>query len=53
MRPLFCLPHLLVLLFSSAVRADPVVITTGVTTFTDEPGALTSAAQVGSRLPAS
>jgi hypothetical protein len=38
MRRLFCLPLLLVLLFSSAVRADPVTITSGVITFTDEPG---------------
>lgn len=38
MRSLFCLPLLLVLLFSSAVRADPLVVTTGEITFTDEPG---------------
>lgn len=35
---LFYLPLLLVLLFSSAVRADPVTITTGMVSFTDEPG---------------
>ena len=38
MRRLSCLPLVLVLLFSTTVRADPVTITTGVVTFTDEPG---------------
>jgi hypothetical protein len=38
MRRLFCLPLLLVLVFGSAVRADPIPITTGLITFTDEPG---------------
>jgi hypothetical protein len=38
MRRLFCLPMLLMLVFGSAVRAEPVPIATGLITFTDEPG---------------
>ena len=38
MRQLLCLPPLLLLLFSSALHADPVAITSGEIRFTDEPG---------------
>ena len=38
MRRLFCLPPLVLLLFSSALHADPVVITSGEIRFTDSPG---------------
>lgn len=39
MRRVLCLPPLLLLLFSSALHADPVAITSGLIRFTDEPGA--------------